>query len=176
MLAASVFRKQPGCKPSGRQPTERILGLLLALLVTGFIGISVCGADTQKAAPASKSPEKGEKAHWSRTVMIGASAPAGFIESEPFGGPTTSRLRLDPYLDAALVGAHEPVRNFASAMFFMQPEQQGQSQSERALQSNPSFLVALDFLFWFCYGDGSTDKERLARFEQGLKLLEPFRC
>jgi hypothetical protein len=58
----------------------------------------------------------------------------------------------------------------------MQPEQQGQSQSERAAQSNPSLVVALDYLFWFCYGDGSTDKERLQRFEQGLKLLEAFRC
>src|SRR5689334_20460429 len=141
MLAASVLRKQTGCKPSQRQQARRILGLLLALLVTGFIGDSVCAADSQKAAIASKSPEileKTEKSLWSRIVMIGASASAGFNESEPFGGPTTSRLRLNRYLDAALVGAHEPVRNFASAMFFMQPEQQGQSQSERALQSNPS--------------------------------------
>jgi hypothetical protein len=179
MLAAAVLRKQTGCKPSRRQAIKRIFGSLLALLVTGCIGGSVGASDSQKAATASKSPEileKTEKTLWSRIVMIGASASAGFIESEPFGGPTTSRLRLNRYLDAALVGAHEPVRNFASAMFFMQPEQQGQSQSERALQSNPSFLVALDFLFWFCYGDGSTDKERLARFEQGLKLLEPFRC
>jgi transcription elongation GreA/GreB family factor len=61
-------------------------------------------------------------------------------------------------------------------MFFMQPEGQGQSQAERALQCNPTLLVALDYLFWFCYGDGTTDKERLQRFEQGLKLLEPFRC
>jgi len=108
--------------------------------------------------------------------MIGASASAGFNETEPFGGPTTSKLRLNRYLDAALQTSHEPVRNFSSAMFFMQPEGQGQSQSERALQANPSMLVALDYLFWFCYGDGATDKERLQRFEQGLKLLEPFRC
>jgi hypothetical protein len=176
MLAASVLRKQPGCKPGKRQQLERILGLALVLLITGFIGISACGADSQKAATASKSPEATEKVPWSRIVMIGASASAGFNESEPFGGPTTSRLRLNRYLDAALVASHEPVRNLASAMFFMQPEQQGQSQSERALQSNPSLVVALDFLFWYCYGDGATDKERLARFDQGLKLLERFRC
>jgi hypothetical protein len=108
--------------------------------------------------------------------MIGASASAGFTESEPLGGATTSRLRLNRYLDAALMTSHEPVRNFSSAMFFMQPEGQGKSQAERAFQSNPSLLVALDFLFWFCYGDGPADKDRLQRFEQGLKLLEPFRC
>ena len=134
--------------------------------------------ESQNATNASKSSAKSaaEKAPWSRIVMIGASASAGFNESEPFGGPTTSRLRLNQYLDAALQASHEPVRNFSSAMFFMQPEGQGQSQSERALQAKPSMLVALDFLFWFCYGDGATDKERLQRFEQGLKLLETFRC
>jgi hypothetical protein len=108
--------------------------------------------------------------------MIGASASAGFTESEPFGGPITPQLRLNRYIDAALLASHEPVRNLSSALFFMQPDTQGQSQSERALQSNPTLLVALDFLFWFCYGDGPTDKDRLARFEKGLKFLEPFHC
>jgi hypothetical protein len=108
--------------------------------------------------------------------MIGASASAGFTESEPLGGPTTSQLRLNRYIDAAVVPSHEPVRNFSSAMFFMQPEAQGQSQSQRALQSKPTLIIALDFLFWFCYGDGPNDKDRLARFEKGLKFLEPFHC
>ena len=173
MLGASVLRKQPRCNHRQRWQNEGLLVLVLLLLTAGFTGVSVCAADSPKAA---KTPEKTEKTAWSRIVMIGASASAGFNESEPFGGPTTSRLRLNRYLDAALVPSHEPVRNFASAMFFMQPEQQGQSQSERALQSKPSLVIALDFLFWYCYGDGSTDRERLQRFEQGLKLLEPFRC
>ena len=175
MLAASVLRKQPGCNSSQRRRIERILGFVL-LLVSGFVGNSVCAADSPKAATVSKSSGTTDKTLWSRIVMNGASASAGFNESEPFGGPTTSKLRLNRYLDAALVAAHEPVRNFSSAMFFMQPEQQGQSQSERARESNPSLVIALDYLFWFCYGDGTTDKERLQRFEQGLKLLEPFRC
>jgi hypothetical protein len=108
--------------------------------------------------------------------MIGASASAGFTESEPLGGPITPQLRLNRYIDAALLPSHDPVRNLSSAMFFMQPDAQGQSQSERALQSKPTMLVALDFLFWFCYGDGQTDKDRLDRFEKGLKFLEPFHC
>jgi hypothetical protein len=176
MLPASVLRKQPGCNPSQRGRIERILGFLVLLLVSGFVGIPVRAADSAKAASAGKSQGTNEKTLWSRIVMIGASASAGFIESEPFGGPTTSKLRLNRYLDAALMATHEPVRNLASAMFFMQPEQQGQSQSERARQSNPSLVIALDFLFWYCYGDGPTDKERLQRFEQGLKMLETFGC
>lgn len=179
MLGASVLEKDSSCNHGRKRHTEfRSRGLILLLTLLSGLAISVCGAESQEAAKASKSAgvSTPEKAPWSRIVMIGASASAGFIETEPFGGPTTSKLRLNRYLDAALVASHEPVRNFSSAMFFMQPEGQGQSQSERALQSNPSLLVALDYLFWFCYGDGATDKERLQRFERGLKWLEPFRC
>jgi hypothetical protein len=179
MLGASVLDKDLHCNHGGnwlRALRSQCLFLLLTIL--SGLAISVCCAESQEVAKASKAAgvSASEKAPWSRIVMIGASASAGFTESEPFGGPTTSRLRMNRYLDAALQTSHEPVRNFSSAMFFMQPEGQGQSQSERALQANPSLLVALDYLFWFCYGDGATDKERLQRFEQGLKFLEPFRC
>jgi hypothetical protein len=37
-------------------------------------------------------------------------------------------------------------------------------------------VIAADFLFWFCYGEGPTDKDRLQRFETGLKLLEVVPC
>jgi len=61
-------------------------------------------------------------------------------------------------------------------MFFVQPETVGRNQIELALQIRPSLLVGADFLFWFCYGNGNTDQERLARFEQGLKLFDAVRC
>jgi hypothetical protein len=149
-----------------------------SLLLWVLAAISVCAAEPQQASRTAKSAGTGTttKVPCSRIVMIGASASAGYTESEPLGGPATSQLRLNKYLDAALLASHEPVRNFSSAIFFLQPESLGQGQSERALQSNPSLLVALDFLFWFCYGEGSSDKERLERFEHGLKLIEPFKC
>jgi hypothetical protein len=107
---------------------------------------------------------------------VGASASAGFTISEPFGGTDTARHRLYRYVDAALVAAHEPVTNLASTLFFLQPETVGRNQIELALQIRPTLLVGADFLFWFCYGNGDTDQERLGRFEQGLKLLEAIRC
>src|SRR5262249_43218511 len=151
MLGATIFEKELQCNHQGNWlRTWRLRGLIFLVAILSVLGISVYGAEWQEAANARKSPgvSAAEKAPWSRIVMIGASASAGFIESEPFGGPTTSRLRLNRYLDAALQTSHEPVRNFSSAMFFMQPEGQGQSQSERAAQANPSLLVALDYLFW----------------------------
>lgn len=108
--------------------------------------------------------------------MVGASATAGFTVSEMLGGTNTQVHRLSRYVDAALLAPHEPVQNLAHALFFMQPEATGQSQIDQAIESKPTLVVGVDFLFWFCYGEGRTDRERLRRFEHGLKLLEPIPC
>jgi hypothetical protein len=91
------------------------------------------------------------------------------------GGPRTPQFGLSRYLDAALLAPHEPIRNFANTFFFMQPLAAGRHQLQQALEAKPGLLIGLDFLFWFCYGQG-TEAERLERFEQGLKLLEPVTC
>ena len=108
--------------------------------------------------------------------MVGASATAGFTESEPLGGPTTPQYRLSRYVDAALLVPHEPVLNLAHTMFFVNAEAAGRYQIEQALKARPTLLVGIDFLFWFCYGDEPTDKDRLQLFEKGLKLLETVHC
>jgi len=117
-----------------------------------------------------------EKAPWARIVVIGASVSHGYTRNEAFGGPTTERLALDRYLDAALLAPHEPVRNVASAMFFVLPDDMGHTQIREALTTNPTLVIGIDFLFWFCYGHGGTDQDRLNHFEKGLKLLESIPC
>ena len=112
---------------------------------------------------------------WNRIVMIGASASAGFVFSEPFGGTNTTKCRLNYYLNAALKVPHEPVKNLASALFFLMPETAGRMQVEQAVQARPTLVVGVDFLFWFCYGQGTNDAERLQRFDAGLKLLEAIK-
>ena len=109
-------------------------------------------------------------------MLIGASVTAGFTESEPLGGPKTGPLRLNRYVDAALVPPHEPARNLASAFVFLQPESASRKQVDEALKAQPTLVLGLDFLFWFCYGEGNTDEARLERFNAGLKLLESFKC
>jgi len=129
------------------------------------------------SAPARPTPAPAAvPSPWERIVLIGASVTAGFTESEPFGGPRTSRYRLNRYVDAAVSAPHEPARNLASAFVFLQPEAASRKQIDDALKTKPTLVLGLDFLFWFCYGDGRTDDERLARFERGLKLLESLPC
>src|SRR5690348_5857360 len=133
-----------------------------------------CGIGRQllagdQSAPPAPSPLKGAARNptnsWGTIVVLGASASAGFTESEPLGGPKTPQFRLSRYVDAALVAPHEPVRNFANTLFFMHPVAAGRHQVEQALEARPALVIGLDFLFWFCYGEG-TGAERLQRFEQ----------
>ncbi len=126
--------------------------------------VAIATAET----PAMNSP-------FNRIAMIGASVSAGFTESELFGGPKTAQYRLHHYLNAALLSPHEPVTNLAHAMFFLAPEAETQRQIERVAKLKPTLVTAVDFLFWFCYGDFS-EIERLEEFEKGLKFLESVQC
>jgi hypothetical protein len=113
---------------------------------------------------------------WQRVVVIGASASSGFVLSEPFGGTNTEKCKLSRYLDAAIAAPHEPLRNISTAMLFMRPEAIAAQEIEAITNTHPTLVIGVDFLFWFCYGDGRTDAERAARFEYGLRLLEQIPC
>jgi len=113
---------------------------------------------------------------WERMVMIGASASAGFVMSEPFGGTNTTKCRLSYYVDAAITAAHAPVTNLATALVFMNPETLEPVQIAAAVKAKPTLVMAVDFMFWFCYGEAGSDAERAQRFENGLKLLEQLPC
>ncbi len=153
---------------------------LAALLLTFGATVTMLGGTQGPPRPVATGTTAVEtraaNSKWARIVMIGASASAGFTQSEPFGGTNTAKVRLSRYLDAAVLVPHEPVSNLANALFFLAPELAGRSQIELALKARPTLVVGADFLFWFCYGDGSTDDERLQHFEQGLELLEEIPC
>lgn len=113
---------------------------------------------------------------WQRVVVIGASASSGFVLSEPFGGTNTDKCRLSHYLDAAIAAPHEPLKNYATAALFLSPAGIASQEVAAATNSHPTLLVAVDFLFWFCYGQAEDDAERARRFEYGLNLLDRFHC
>jgi hypothetical protein len=109
-------------------------------------------------------------------VIIGASVSQGFTFDEPLGGPKTKELALNRYIDAALLAPHQPAVNVGNAGFFILPNEIGHYQIRQALSNNPTLVIGIDFLFWFCYGRGDTDQERLEHFDEGLQLLEAVKC
>jgi hypothetical protein len=113
---------------------------------------------------------------WNRIVVIGASASAGFVLAEPLGGPETIRCKLRFYLDSAIAAAHPPLRDFSTALMFLNADALGPQQVDAAVAAKPTLVIGIDFLFWSCYGGGLTDAGRMQRFEDGLKLLEQIHC
>jgi len=123
-----------------------------------------------------ESPARSAESPWQRVVVIGASASAGFVITEPLGGEETTRCKLNYYLDAAITARHAPVKNLASTLMFMDPEAFAPLQVAAVAKGQPTLVIGVDFLFWFCYGDATSDADRAARFELGLKLLEQIHC
>jgi hypothetical protein len=109
-------------------------------------------------------------------VVIGASASAGFVSSEPFGGSKTPQYRFSRYLTAALANPGIPAKNLAASTFFLAVDDQARRQIDAALEAKPSAVVGIDFLFWFFYGKVSAESEREAKFEKGLAYLERLTC
>jgi hypothetical protein len=157
-------------KPDSKSPEAAGECLFRERLRIWWLLVLLLGPGLAAPAPAATN------ALWERVVMIGASVSAGFTAAEPLGGPVTRQLRLNRHVDVALVGPHKPVQNLANTFFFLQPELLGRRQIETALQAKPTVVLGVDFLFWFCYGDGATDEERLRRFEKGLELLAKLPC
>jgi hypothetical protein len=128
------------------------------------------------ARPSTAAPTSKPGSPCDHIVLIGASVTHGFTASEPFGGMETARYDLSRYLGAALQFPHRPISNFGNSLFFMQADSLGEQQIQMALDAKPTLVVGIDFLFWFCYGNGFDESGRLQHFDQGLELLDAIHC
>ena len=132
-----------------------------------MLALSVFGSWQEPAEHAA------EVGHLGRVVVIGASMSVGFGAGRNF----------PQVLEAAMRTPHEPVLGLGDGFLFLDPRPTAARQVEKALDSDPTLVVAIDFLFWFGYGnlDASggpieLESERLELLETGLALLEDFTC
>jgi hypothetical protein len=146
--------------------TARVPLLSAMLLAEAALGLPVRAEDVPLVENSVRAP----------LVVIGASASAGFVPSEPFGGAKTPQYRLSHYLAASFLHSNVPTQSLAASTFFLEADNQAERQIQSALEANPSAVVGIDFLFWFCYGRVSNEVERSAKFERGLAYLERLKC
>lgn len=145
-------------------------GLFVAAITVVCIG-PVCRAQPARVEPAPPGSTSGlPESPLTRVAFIGASVSAGFFST--FEG------------DARVVTAERAFRatlaepdaaatfTFATAMFFTSPGTHGPIFVKQALESNPTLLVAADFLFWFGYGTHDTERRSLRTTEDRVRLLE----
>lgn len=108
----------------------------------------------------------------SGAVVIGASVSDGFgamLPGEepkgliPQGVPLASTL-------GSIAHTHAAPASHSSSLFFMNPEQEADSQLAAAQAAQPALVFAIDYLFWHAYGD-MDDSAREASLQRGLDRL-----
>lgn len=122
----------------------------------------------RQGGPASES--RPAAAPLERVAVIGASVSAGFHDSSVPLHPLSTPLRR------ILSNPKATVTTYADAFFFLDPETAGARQVKSARAKKPSLVVAVDFLFWYGYGDLPSDEARLERLDKGLAEIGAFEC
>lgn len=162
------------------------LAILLAIAWPAAHLAAAAESPTESAAGEAESTPAAdpETRTLDRIVFIGASATDGFGTQLLARIPDTGRIVRDRTSFAAVFAAglqREPalIRRFSTSMFFTRPRQIGREQIDAAKALEPTLVIAVDFPFWFGYGNvgvpNGTDEEierRLALLEEGLAMLD----
>jgi len=110
-----------------------------------------------------------------RIHVVGASLSAGTGSSIEL--MTKRDVPLGRVLACALPTEGVTVVDHGDTFFFAAPTERGPKQIAAALEAAPTLVIALDFLFWYGYGDSVRgDDARLARLELGLAELDRCPC
>jgi len=113
----------------------------------------------------SRTPTSKAAALLKQVAVIGASVTRGLSSGVP----------LAALLDYAIRVEHEKVSEFADFAMALDTLKSGEAQVDRALEIEPTFVVGLDFLFWYAHfvpAGKDTLETRLERFERGLAQLD----
>ena len=117
-------------------------------------------------------PARGGAGLFERVAVLGASVSAGFGLEQEVG----ARVRLAAIIDAALRVKHEPVQDHAELLFFAMSSDLGAQSVAAARKRGATLAVAVDFLFWFAYGEVEDEAQRLVRLDEGLGYLDRLEC
>lgn len=143
---------------------------LFLLASLAFVLVPFVRADS--GGPTSPAP-----APLAKPAIVGASVSAGFgldPNADAFQGQE-SKVRLANIVQASIVGAHDPIVDLSSFMFFSAPKPTAKKSAKEVADAKPSVVVALDYLFWLGFGPGD-EKARLDRLEDGFKALETIKA
>lgn len=141
-----------------------------------LLALSLGFQATQQETPAPPAPI-------ARVATVGASATDGFgifvVRQTPIG-----RIPTGWSLAKSLRAASQNtviVSDLGTSMFFLAPAKTGSRLLSRALRADVDLIVAIDFLFWFAYGNTAADgkimrtgNERAAMIERGLNILDLY--
>ncbi|MBC22808.1 MAG: hypothetical protein CMJ32_02670 [Phycisphaerae bacterium] len=164
---------------------------LLALLCLGHCLMFDAGRDGRVQETATQEVETGT---WNADLLdrigfIGASASAGFatrVDYEFDGREMFNSMTLSEVFEVAAPDDDEGgtmVTDRSTASFFMSPVRNGRKMVDEILETRPTLVIGVDFLFWYTYGTRGADGRpleseagRLELLEKGLEQLDRFKC
>ena len=132
----------------------------LALLLAIALGSGSQSSTVPKGGPLSN------------VTVIGASLSAGFgIGASLLGGVVT----IADVAQASIRVDHAAPKNLSSTLVYLNPTGYMDRTMASLVQSPPSSLIALDYLFWAVHGSKS-ETERKQQLETALAGLEKLTC
>lgn len=121
-----------------------------------------------------------------RIALIGASVTWGFGNQIEIPLETYTHhepVDLADIIDVMILKDHEIVVSGGDVAFFRTPRTSGARLAAEAAEAEPTLVLALDFLFWYGYGNRGIEsrvhtgsKSRLKLLEMGLAELDRFDC
>ena len=119
-----------------------------------------------------------------RVGILGASVSDGFgcrISERRADGDYAATFRLATMLPLVCTDRPLVIEDRATSSMFLGPQKYGGEAAAAVSKAAPQCVIALDYLFWFCYGSNGgkdapqqAEAARLAKFEQGLAELAKF--
>ncbi|MEM7164625.1 MAG: hypothetical protein AAF581_04135 [Planctomycetota bacterium] len=130
--------------------------------VLGVVLLLSSGCTVQKMGEARAQGPSREDAlqALSRIGVAGASQSAGF----------GAGMSLGKVLRQGVTSPHVMLE-VPNMMFFRDPHGEGARQIDKLLQNNPTMTIAVDYLFWFVYGNKS-EGARIEDLQRGFDYLE----
>ncbi len=141
-------------------------------LVCAFLTLLWTGHQSPANGHSSAAEATSAPALFERVAVIGASVSGGY----GLAAQVEAEVDVGMILECALRAKPESCLVAARQYFFMDPREHGRQLLDLALESRPTLVVALDYLFWFPFGPEPSEAARLAELETGLKLLGELEC
>lgn len=147
------------------------LYLIPSLLLLSY-GATTADATATHAVLPSPQIEESAPELFQRAVVIGASVSGGYGISPEL----VATARLGDFLECLLPEDWPEIEDLGSTSMFTDPHKLGTRMIEKALGSDPTLVVAVDFLFWFSYSSWKPIGSRSDELEAGLALLDRLEC
>jgi hypothetical protein len=178
-VAVSAAAQSVPVDPPARAPEAQKRNLYERIVVIGAsasdgFGVFIDPAEPSAAKDAAAMPANADTQKPRRAPPVSTSLAAILRQA---GAPSTPPASNAGATTA--VPTLPTIRHFTSGFFFANPGPVARSEVDRAIDAQPSLVLALDYLFWFAYGTVNAEGEpmrdgaqRLENLERGLQQLQ----